>query len=89
LDTNQNDVYLAPAEYVDSDHPAIEVFVASTVTLAMSPTEKARRFYLAAREIRYDPDLDYSDPAIASARLRCSRRSAVPPASRRASASLT
>jgi transglutaminase-like putative cysteine protease len=62
LDTNQNDVYLAPAEYVDSDHPAIEAFVAGTVTLAMSPTEKARRFYLAAREIRYDPDLDYSDP---------------------------
>src|SRR5438128_4518273 len=30
----------------------------------MSPSEKARRFYLAAREIRYDPDLDYSDPEI-------------------------
>ena len=45
MDTNQNDVYLAPAEYVDSDHPAIEAFVAGMVTLAMSPTEKARRFY--------------------------------------------
>ena len=64
MDTNQNDVYLAPAEYVDSDHPAIEAFVAGMVTLAMSPTEKARRFYLAAREIRYDPDLDYSDPEV-------------------------
>jgi transglutaminase-like putative cysteine protease len=64
LDTNQNDVYLAPAEYIDSDHPAIEAFVARTVTLAMPPTEKARRFYFAAREIRYDPDLDYSDPEI-------------------------
>jgi len=62
LDTNENGVYLAPAEYVDSDHPAIEAFVARTVTLAMSPAEKARQFYLAARETRYDPDLDYSDP---------------------------
>ena len=64
MDTDQNDVYLAPAEYVDSDHPAIEAFVGGMVTRAMSPTEKARRFYLAAREIRYDPDLDYSDPEI-------------------------
>ena len=59
-----NAVYLAPAEFVDSDHPAIEAFVAKTVTPACSPAEKARRFYLAAREIRYDPDLDYSDPEI-------------------------
>jgi len=55
LDTSENGVYLAPAEYVDSDHPAIEAFVARSVTLAMSPAEKARHFYLAAREIRYDP----------------------------------
>jgi len=27
-----------------------------------SPVEKARQYYLAAREIRYDPDLDYGDP---------------------------
>src|SRR4051812_42944948 len=30
----------------------------------MPASEKVRRFYLAAREIRYDPDLDYSDPEI-------------------------
>src|SRR4029078_9739783 len=30
----------------------------------MLSAEKVRRFYLAAREIRYDPDLDYSDPEI-------------------------
>src|SRR5947199_7623199 len=30
----------------------------------MPAAEKVRRFYLAAREIRYDPDLDYSDPEI-------------------------
>jgi len=64
LNTNENGVYLAPAEYVDSDHPAIAAFVAGMVTPGMSPLEKAQRFYLAAREIRYDPDLDYSDPEI-------------------------
>jgi transglutaminase-like putative cysteine protease len=64
LELNENGVFLAPAEYVDSDHPAITAFVARSVTGAMSPSEKARRFYLAAREIRYDPDLDYSDPEI-------------------------
>jgi len=36
----QNGVYLAPANNIDSDHPAIEAFVARTVTLAMSPAEK-------------------------------------------------
>jgi transglutaminase-like putative cysteine protease len=61
LDTDANGVYLAPAEYVDSDHPAIRAFVARALTPDMSETAKARRFYLAAREIRYDPDLDYSD----------------------------
>src|SRR3954467_6863914 len=49
---------------MDSDHPAIRAFVARTVTRDMPAAEKVRRFYLAAREIRYDPDLDYSDPEI-------------------------
>jgi transglutaminase-like putative cysteine protease len=64
LESDVNGVYLAPAEYVDSDHPAIQAFVEQAVAPDMSPTDKARRFYLAAREIRYDPDLDYSDPEI-------------------------
>jgi transglutaminase-like putative cysteine protease len=64
LDTDSNDVYLAPAEYVDSDHPAIKACVAKTIAPGMPAVEKARRLYLAAREIRYDPDLDYSDPEI-------------------------
>jgi transglutaminase-like putative cysteine protease len=64
LESEENAVYLAPAEYVDSDHPAIEAFAARTVTPDMPDAEKVRRFYLAAREIRYDPDLDYSDPEI-------------------------
>jgi len=64
LQSEENAVYLAPAEYIDSDHPAIAALAAKAVTPDMPAAEKARRFYLAAREIRYDPDLDYSDPEI-------------------------
>jgi len=64
LQSEENAVYLSAAEYIDSDHPAIVAFAAKAVTPDMPPVEKARRFYLAAREIRYDPDLDYSDPEI-------------------------
>jgi transglutaminase-like putative cysteine protease len=64
LESEENAVYLAPAEYIDSDHPAIEAFATRTVTAAMPAAEKVRRLYLAAREIRYDPDLDFSDPEI-------------------------
>jgi transglutaminase-like putative cysteine protease len=55
-------VYLAPAEYVDSDHPAIAAFVADSIAPGMAPAEKARHLYLATREIRYNPDLDFGDP---------------------------
>ena len=41
---------LAPAEYIDSDHPAVKAFDARRVTPDMPAAEKARRFYLAARE---------------------------------------
>lgn len=61
MQSDPNGVYLAPAEYIDSDHPAVRSFAAAAIAAAASPVEKARRFYLAAREIRYDPDLDYSD----------------------------
>ena len=64
MDTDSDDVYRAPAEFVDSDHPAIVSFAANTISPDASAVEKARRFYLAAREIRYDPDLDYGDPEI-------------------------
>jgi len=64
VDTDSNDVYRAPAEFIDSDHPAIRAFVANSVPSTASATEKACRCYLAAREIRYDTDLDYADPEI-------------------------
>jgi transglutaminase-like putative cysteine protease len=54
-------IYTAPAEFVDSDHPAIVAFAQAAVAADATPFEKAQRFYLAAREIRYNPDLDYSD----------------------------
>jgi transglutaminase-like putative cysteine protease len=63
LESEANGVYLAPAEYVDSDHPAIKAY-AQALAADATPVEQARRFYLAAREIRYDPDLDYLDPEI-------------------------
>src|SRR5439155_881097 len=46
LQSDENAIYLAPTEYVDSDHPAIEAFVARAVTPGMPAAEKVRRFYL-------------------------------------------
>jgi transglutaminase-like putative cysteine protease len=62
LETGVDGVYLASAEYIDSDHPAIVALANSG--RGGSAIEQARRYYLTAREIRYDPDLDYSDPEI-------------------------
>ena len=61
MDSDTDSVYLAPAEYIDSDHPTV-VALAQTLAPNGSELEKAQRYYLAAREIRYDPDLDYGDP---------------------------
>lgn len=63
MDSDTNGVFLAPAEYIDSDHPAI-VAAADAVPSGASALEKARRYYFIARELRYDPDLDYSDAEI-------------------------
>ena len=40
------------------------VVLARKVAPDASPIEKARHYYLAAREIRYDPDLDFPDPEV-------------------------
>lgn len=64
MQSDTNAVYLAPAEFIDSDHPAIKAFAAKTISPHASPTEQAKRLYLAAREVRYDPDLDFSDPDV-------------------------
>jgi transglutaminase-like putative cysteine protease len=63
LDSDSDDVYLAPAEYVDSDHLAV-VALAKRLAPNASAAEKARQYYMATREIRYDPDLDFGDPEV-------------------------
>jgi transglutaminase-like putative cysteine protease len=68
-------LYTAPGEYVDSDHPAIRAFAAAAAPPQATPLEKTKRFYRAAREIRYDYDLDYGDPEVyrASSVLKAGR----------------
>ena len=46
-------VYLAPAEYIDSDHPAIRAEALRLAPPAATPVEKARALFHAVREIRY------------------------------------
>jgi len=56
-------LHLSPAEYIDSDHPAVRAKAAATAGAVADPVEKARRLYTAVRdEIRYDPYIDYTDP---------------------------
>src|SRR5579862_3476959 len=53
-------LFLAPAEYVDSDHPAVRAKAAEVAAAATDPVETARRLYGAVRDgIRYDPYVDY------------------------------
>jgi transglutaminase-like putative cysteine protease len=58
-----NAVYLAPAEYVDSDHPAI-IAEAAKAPRGASVLERAQRYYMVARELRYDPDQNYQDAEV-------------------------
>lgn len=52
--TDDSLVYLSPAEYIDSDNPAVRVAAEATVSLSARPAEKARAIYYAVRDdIRY------------------------------------
>ncbi|MFJ4428880.1 transglutaminase-like domain-containing protein [Streptomyces bobili] len=64
MKSNKLGAYLAPAEYIDSDHPEIISFAASVTMPNMTAKEKVQQFYLAAREIRYDTSLDYSNAEV-------------------------
>ena len=56
-------IFLSPADYIDSDHPAVAARTAETAAGASGPVEVARRLYLFVRDaIRYDPYVDYTDP---------------------------
>lgn len=53
-------LHLAPAEYVDSDHPAVEALARSVD--GGDPRSVAREHYRFVRdEIRYDPYVDFTD----------------------------
>lgn len=54
IKTDTNLAYLAPAEYVDSDHPAIRAEAARLASPSATPVEKAQAFYLAVRDIFYN-----------------------------------
>jgi transglutaminase-like putative cysteine protease len=50
------EAYLAPAFYIDSDHPAVRAWALSHASPDCSPTEKAIHLYYAVRDgFRYNP----------------------------------
>jgi transglutaminase-like putative cysteine protease len=58
-------LFLAPAEYIDSDHAAVRAKAVDVAGSATDPTEQSRRLYLAVRDgIRYDPYVDYTNREI-------------------------
>jgi transglutaminase-like putative cysteine protease len=53
---------LSPAEFIDSDHPAVRAKAESVAGAVADPVGKARALYRVVRdEIRYDPYIDYTD----------------------------
>lgn len=55
-------LFLSPAEYVDSDHPAVRARALQIIADMSDPVERARRLFYAVRdEIRYDPYVDFTD----------------------------
>jgi transglutaminase-like putative cysteine protease len=58
-------LYLSPAEFIDSDHPAVQAKATAVAGALADPVEQARALYGAVRDgIRYDPYIDYTDPEI-------------------------
>lgn len=61
MDTHELDIFLSPAEYVDSDHPDVEAFARVTTAGLATTAERLRALYLRVRDdIRYDPYRDFS-----------------------------
>jgi transglutaminase-like putative cysteine protease len=60
ISTDSDLVFLSPAEYVDSDHPAVCAAAARLAPAAASPSETARALYVAVRDIYYDY-VDHAD----------------------------
>ena len=56
-------LYTDPAEYIDSDHPAVQDFSRTAVASDASEREKAKLLYKAVRDgIRYNPYADWRKP---------------------------
>lgn len=49
-------LYLAPAEYIDSDHPSVRRFAAATTAGLTTPRDRAVALYRTVREIYYAVD---------------------------------
>lgn len=63
LDATERNLYLAPGEYIDSDHPEVVAYARSVVVHSASPQEKARALFAAVRDdIRYQPYIDLRNP---------------------------
>ena len=55
-------LYTDPAEYIDSDHPAVEVFARAAVPAGAGVRDKASALYTAVRDgIRYNPYVNTRD----------------------------
>ncbi|PYE99921.1 transglutaminase superfamily protein [Rhodopseudomonas faecalis] len=53
-------VYLAPAEFVDSDHPQVQRFAAAAIAGADTVQQRLQLLYRAVRDsIRYNPYVDF------------------------------
>ena len=59
----QNPIYLAPTEIIDSNHPKIQDYAAEVIDGCSDPVERAVLLYLAVRDgIRYDPYTSFHLP---------------------------
>jgi transglutaminase-like putative cysteine protease len=55
-------LYLSPAEFIDSDHPAIRAKTAAALAQVTDRVEQVKILYTTVRDgIRYDPYVDYTD----------------------------
>jgi transglutaminase-like putative cysteine protease len=56
-------LYLDPADYVDSDHPDVQLYARPLLAGKDNPRDIVGALYRAVRDdIRYDPYVDYHDP---------------------------
>ncbi|GGC76595.1 transglutaminase-like domain-containing protein [Chelatococcus reniformis] len=80
-ETDTNRVYLAPSEYVDSNHPLVLRTARALAGGAMDTAEILRRIFYRVRDIRYDaPEFDRLDSFKASDLLAEGRGYCVPKA---------